>query len=127
MKSGRGDILSGLTAFLKAKEYDLILTEFEKPGITKIVDRDSRAIVKLFKQIPAAVKYRHPIGYLLYTDFYLSNVDMEGGTALLTEIEKYYRDDSITPPELKDVSLVRLSFPEPLFTLTIYGKCTNAS
>lgn len=95
------DVLSGLMAFFKAKEYDLILTEFEKPGITKIVDRYPQSIVKLFEQIPPAVKYRHPLGYLLYVDFYLSNIDMEGGTELLAQIEKYYRDDSTTPPELK--------------------------
>ncbi|HEX7712394.1 MAG TPA: LuxR C-terminal-related transcriptional regulator [Bacillota bacterium] len=97
-----GDVLSGLMAFLKAKEYDLILTEFEKPGITKIVDRYPQSIVKLFEQIPPAVKYRHPLGYLLYADFYLSNIDMEDGTELLAQIEKYYRDDLATPPDLKN-------------------------
>ncbi|MBS4021858.1 MAG: hypothetical protein KGZ79_09610 [Dethiobacter sp.] len=29
-----GHILTGIKLFLKAKEYDLILEEFEKPGIT---------------------------------------------------------------------------------------------
>lgn len=96
-----GNVLSGLKFFLKAKEYDLILAEFEKPGITRVIDRDPTSIVELFEKIPVEAKYRHPIGYLTYADFYLTRVDMEGGAWLLAEIEQYYQDDDRAPPELK--------------------------
>jgi LuxR family maltose regulon positive regulatory protein len=95
------DVLSGLKAFANAREWDLILTEFEKPGISKIIDRDPRTIVALFTQIPTEVKYSHPIGYLTYADCYMTNIDMEGGAELLAQIEQYYRDDAATPPALK--------------------------
>ena len=96
-----GDVPSGLKALLRAGEYDRILAEFEKPGITKVVDRDPQSIVELFAQIPAEAKYRHPIGYLTYADFYLTDVDMEGGAGLLAEIEDYYRNDAALSPGLK--------------------------
>ncbi len=96
-----GDVLLGLKSFLKAGEYDLILIEFEKAGITKVIDRDPPTIVALFEQIPIEVKYRHPIGYLTYADFYLTDVDWEGGAGLLTEIEEYYRDNGAVLPGLK--------------------------
>jgi LuxR family maltose regulon positive regulatory protein len=88
-----GDVPSSLKAFLQAEEYDLILAEFEKPGFSKIIDRDSQLIVRLFEQIPETAKYRRPIAYLIYAEFYLANVDPEGGARLLAEIERHYRDD----------------------------------
>jgi LuxR family maltose regulon positive regulatory protein len=107
-----GFTLTGMRLLLKAKEYDLILKEFEKPGITRVLDPNAQDIVKLFEQIPVDVKYRHPIGYLVYADFYLPRVDMEGGAQLLSEIEAYYQNDSLTPPALKkriegEIELVR--------------------
>jgi LuxR family maltose regulon positive regulatory protein len=47
-----GDIFSGLSFFLKAGEYDLILTQFEKHGATNELDKDPRLIVEIFSQIP---------------------------------------------------------------------------
>jgi LuxR family maltose regulon positive regulatory protein len=88
-----GDVPSSLKAFLQAEEYDLILAEFEKPGFSKIIDRDSQLIVKLFEQIPETAKYRRPIAYLIYAEFYLANVDPEGGARLLAEIERHYQGD----------------------------------
>jgi LuxR family maltose regulon positive regulatory protein len=107
-----GNVLLGLKAFLKAEEYDLILAEFEKPGITKILDRYPRLFLELFEQIPAEVKYRRPIGYLTYVDYYITDVDMKGGATLLAQIEQYYQADSATPPELKrrifgEIELIR--------------------
>ncbi|HBE80145.1 MAG TPA: hypothetical protein DDW65_20540 [Firmicutes bacterium] len=96
-----GDVLSGLAAFFKSGEFDLILVEFEKPGITKIVHRDPRFIVKLFEQIPSEVKYFHPIGYLNYANFYITNIDMKGGVELLARIEKYAMEDEALPPDLQ--------------------------
>ena len=96
-----GDILSGLSFLLKAGEYDLILTEFEKHGATKELDKDPQLIMEIFSQIPDAVKYRHPIGYLTYAYNYLSSVDMDGGAALLAQIEEYYRNDESIPEVLK--------------------------
>lgn len=96
-----GFTLTGMKLLLKAKEYDLILKEFEKRGIARVLDTAARDIVKLFEQIPIDVKYRYPIGYLTYANFYLPKVDMEGGARLLSEIEAYYQNDSLTPPALK--------------------------
>ncbi|MEW6183651.1 MAG: LuxR C-terminal-related transcriptional regulator [Bacillota bacterium] len=95
------NLLGGLKFFLKAGEYDLILTEFENPGITRVIDAATAEIVELFEQIPAEAKYRHPIGYIKYANFYLIDVDMEGGARLLDQIEEYYRDDHATSPTLK--------------------------
>ncbi len=96
-----GFTLTGMKLLLKAKEYDLILKEFEKRGIARVLDTAAQDIVKLFEQIPVDVKYRHPIGYLTYANFYLPKVDMAGGAQLLSEIEAYYQNDSLTPPVLK--------------------------
>lgn len=93
-----GDIITGLKYFLKAKEYDLILSEFEKSSITEVIDSNPKYILELFEHIPDDVKHRHPIGFLAYTGFYVTNVDREGGAHLLSEIERYYQnDDGITP------------------------------
>lgn len=112
-----GHILTGIKLLLKAKEYDLILQEFEKPGITRVLDTAAQDIVTLFAQIPIEAKYRHPIGYLTYTDFYLTKVDMDGGAQLLAEIEAYYQNDTLSSPALKkhiagEIELIRsfLSF-----------------
>ncbi|MFX4262444.1 LuxR C-terminal-related transcriptional regulator [Pelotomaculum propionicicum] len=107
-----GFTLTGMRLFLKAKEYDLILKEFEKRGIARVLDTAAQDIVKLFEQIPVDVKYRHPIGYLTYANFYLPRVDMEGGARLLSEIEAYYQNDSLVSPALKrriagEIELVR--------------------
>jgi len=100
-----GDILSGLSFFFKAKEYDLILTEFEKHKATKELDKNPGLIVEIFSQIPDAVKYRHPMGYLTYAYNYLSSVDMEGGAILLAQIEEYYQnDESISDAQKKLIS-----------------------
>lgn len=96
-----GDIFSGLSFFLKAEEYDLILTAFEKHGATTELDKAPGLIVEIFSQIPEAVKYRHPIGYLTYAYNYLVCVDMEGGAALLAQIEEHYCRDESIPEGLK--------------------------
>ncbi|MGI6711858.1 MAG: LuxR C-terminal-related transcriptional regulator [Bacillota bacterium] len=97
----KGDVLSGLRFLFKAEEYDLILIQFEKEGMTKVIDRAPRPIVELFKQIPLEVKYRHPIGYLVYAEFHLTSVDMGEGINLLDQIEQHYQADDLTSPELK--------------------------
>jgi LuxR family maltose regulon positive regulatory protein len=89
-----GDPLSGLKFLLRAGEYDLIMAEFEKPGLTKLLDRNPVAMMELFEQIPTAVKYNHPFAFLTYAEFYLNNVNMENGAELLAQIEQYYGDDT---------------------------------
>ena len=96
-----GFTLTGMKLLLKAKEYDLILKEFDKRGIARVLDTAPQDVVELFEQIPIDEKYRHPIGYLTYANFYLPRVDMEAGARLLSEIEAYYQNDSLTPPALK--------------------------
>ncbi|MGE4284333.1 MAG: LuxR C-terminal-related transcriptional regulator [Clostridia bacterium] len=91
-----GDIISGLKYFLKAKEYDLILEEFEKDGINLVMDSNPRYILEIFEHIPVEIKCCHLIGYLAYTGFYVTNVDQDSGACLLSDIEQYYQnDDSI--------------------------------
>jgi LuxR family maltose regulon positive regulatory protein len=96
-----GEVLQALKYFSKAKEYDLILAEFDKFGITKVTDKAPQFIVEMFAQIPTETKYRHPIGYITYADFYLSCVDMEGGAEILSQIEEHYENDSSISPALK--------------------------
>ena len=96
-----GFTLTGMKLLLKAKEYDLILKVFEKRGIARVLDTAVQDIVELFEQIPLEVKYRYPIGYLTYANFYLPRVDMEGGNRLLSEIERYYQNNRLTPSSMK--------------------------
>ncbi len=100
-----GYMLNGLRLLLKAKAYDLILKEFEQPDITRkitrMLDPAVKDIVNLFEQIPLEVKYRHPIGYITFADFYLARVDLKKGARLLAEIEAYYEQDSLTLPDMK--------------------------
>jgi len=96
-----GDVILGLKYFLKAKEYDLILTEFEKSSITEVIDSNPRYILELFECIPVEVKYRYPIGYITYIGFYVTNVDKEDGARLLSEIEQYYKKADRISSEMK--------------------------
>ncbi len=91
-----GDIISGLKYLLKARAYDLILLEFEKDSINIIIDNNPMYILELFKYIPIEVKYRHPIGYLAFIGFYVTNIDKEKGSRLLTEIEHYYQNNNVS-------------------------------
>ena len=109
-----GLMLPGVTLLLKAKEYDGILQEFEKPKITSKLSRlPAQDMVNLFEQIPLEVKYRYPLGYITYADFYLSRIDREKGAQLLAEIEAHYESDPLTHPDMKrriqgEVELVKL-------------------
>ncbi len=107
-----GDIISGLKYLLKAKEYDLILIEFEKSQMVEVLDNHPKFILELFEYIPVEVKYRHPIGYIAYIGFYVTNVDKEKGTELLTEMEQHYQKDDRISPEVKrrisgEIELIR--------------------
>lgn len=97
-----GDILTGLKHFLRANKFDLFLSEFEKNSITHIIDSNPGVIQELFKDIPEDAKYRHPIGWIAYIGFYITNVDMEGGVRLLSEIEAHYKKDDALPPAMKN-------------------------
>ncbi|PKM49403.1 MAG: hypothetical protein CVV02_16190 [Firmicutes bacterium HGW-Firmicutes-7] len=96
-----GDIISGFKYLLKAREYDLIMAEFEKDSINVVIDSNPIYIVEIFKDIPIEIKYRHPIGYLAFTGFYVTNVNQEDGAYLLSEIEQYYLNNKSISLEMK--------------------------
>lgn len=107
-----GDIISGLKYLLKAKEYHLILAEFEKYSINLVLDNNPLYILELFQQIPDEIKYRHPIGYLAYTGFHVTNVDQDSGAHLLSCIEQYYQNNDDLSPSMKrrisgEIQLIR--------------------
>ncbi len=107
-----GDIIAGLKYLLKAKEYDLILSQFESNHINLVIDNNPRYILELFENIPVEVRYRHPIGYLAFIGFYVTNIDKEGGVRLLTALEQHYRDDDNISDALKkrisgEIELIR--------------------
>ncbi|MBS7525359.1 hypothetical protein KHM83_01565 [Fusibacter paucivorans] len=81
------DILTGLTYLSKAKAYDLILKEFEKVHITKVIDNNPDFIMSVFKKIPEDVRFRYPIAYLSYIGFYVTNIDVASGERMLQEVE----------------------------------------
>lgn len=86
-----GETLAGLKHLNHAKQYDLILEEFEKSAsITRIMDASPKYVLNVFEQIPQEVKLRHPIGHLAYIGFYVTNVDRNEGHRLLSELERYY-------------------------------------
>jgi LuxR family transcriptional regulator, maltose regulon positive regulatory protein len=106
------NLLAGLRYFLKADEHDLVLEEFEKPGITRIIDTAPAEILAIFEQIPSEVRFRHPIATITFIDFYMTDIDMTEGTRLLDEIEAYYMNDPEQSPEQKrkilgEIALVR--------------------
>ncbi|WP_291644059.1 LuxR C-terminal-related transcriptional regulator [Clostridium sp.] len=98
--SNNGDIITGLKYYMKAKEYDFILSEFEKGSINQVIDSNPKYILELFEQIPDEVKYSHAIGYLAFTGFYVTNVNIEIGSHLLSEIERYYQMDCKSSPAI---------------------------
>ncbi|MEL7655835.1 MAG: LuxR C-terminal-related transcriptional regulator [Bacillota bacterium] len=98
------DILSGLKYFLKAKEFDRILAEFEKNSITKIIDSNSEVIRELFEKIPVEIRYGHPVGFLSYIGFYVTNINQIEGKQLLTRIKDHYKNNSdLTPVMLQRI------------------------
>lgn len=88
-----GDLLSGLKYYLKAKAFDHILVEFEKSRMISVIDSNPKYVLELFEQIPMAVKYQHPIGYISYIGFYVTNVDQQKGARLLDEMECFCRSN----------------------------------
>ncbi|MGE4353317.1 MAG: LuxR C-terminal-related transcriptional regulator [Oscillospiraceae bacterium] len=96
-----GDSLSGLSYYRKANRFDLILNEFSKTSITQIFDSNPDFVLDLFRAIPRHVKYRHPIAYIAYIGFYVTNVDIAEGEALLDEAEAHYNYDACVPAEMK--------------------------
>lgn len=107
-----GDIITGLKYLLKAKEYDLILNEFEKDSINVVIDNNPSYILDLFGQIPLETRYRHPLGYLAYIGFHVTNLDQAIGARLLADIEYYYQLNDSISPELKrqisgEIELIR--------------------
>lgn len=97
-----GHILTGIKFLLKAKEYDLIMQEFEKTSITSILDTATKDIVDIMGKIPLEVRYRYPFGYLAYVDLHLTKVDMDEGARILAEIELFYKEDTSTTPDTKN-------------------------
>ncbi len=90
-----GDILAGLKYLNKAQEYDLILDEFQKSAsITLIMDASPGYVLEIFEQIPEEARRRRPIAYLAYAGFYVTNVDKDAGSRLLTELKQYYESCS---------------------------------
>lgn len=97
-----GDILSGLRYYHNGKKYDLILEEFEKNSITKFYDSSPDIIQRLFDSIPNEVKYCHPIAYISYIGFYVTNVNIEVGEALLSEVAAQYQNDAELSSKMKE-------------------------
>lgn len=99
-----GDILSGLNYLLKAKEYGMILNEFEKKNLTRIVDSNTQYILDLFEHIPNEIKYNYPMGYLAYIGFYVTNVNSVEGTNLLHDFEQRYQNiQEVSPNDKKRI------------------------
>ncbi|WP_027399513.1 LuxR C-terminal-related transcriptional regulator [Anaerovorax odorimutans] len=96
-----GDILLGLKYYRKSQKYDLILKEFKNQSITRIVDSNPNIILELFEQIPDEVKYNHPIAYIAYIGFYVTNVDIAVGGKYLAEVEERYKNDDNISAEMK--------------------------
>jgi len=112
-----GDVLMGLSYLLKAKAYETILTEFKKINFTKQIDNNPEFIINLFSNIPKDILLCHPIAYLGYVGFYVTNVDAVQGKVLLSEIVAYTRssnvfDDAVKKRILGEAELIRgyLSF-----------------
>ena len=95
------NLLAGLRYFLKAGEHDLILEVFETPGISRVLDSAPREMMAIFQQVPQEARYRHPIGYITYIDFYITDIDMAEGTRLLEEAENHYLNHQGISPEMK--------------------------
>jgi LuxR family maltose regulon positive regulatory protein len=96
------DILAGLTYLSKAKAYDLILKEFEKVHLTKVIDNNPDFIMSIFKKIPEEVRFRYPIAYLSYIGFYVTNIDAVEGERMLQEIEHNLIGTERVTQELED-------------------------
>ena len=95
-----GDILSGMKFLLKGKKFDLFLSAFKNSRTTKTIDSNPGLILDYFAQIPAEELFRHPIGFISYIGFFVTNVDREAGELLLSEVEKYYRNKTDMSPSL---------------------------
>ncbi len=87
-------VLTGLKYLLKAEEYDLILGEFDKSiSITRLMDSSPAYIIEIFERIPEETKLCHPISYLAYMGFFITNVDRDIGARRLSELEQHYERD----------------------------------
>jgi len=112
-----GDVLMGLSYLLKAEAYETILTEFKKIHFTKIIDNNPTFIINLFSNIPKKQLLSHPMAYLGFVGFYVTNVDALSGIQLLDEITQYTLSTAALETAIKnrifgEVELIRgyLSF-----------------
>ncbi len=96
-----GSLITGFDYCLRAGEYDLILTEFEKPDITRVLDNVTTGVARVFAQIPEEAMIRHPVARVKYADFHLINVSMEEGSRMLDGIERHTLEDPSVPPDLR--------------------------
>ncbi|MGE4277698.1 MAG: LuxR C-terminal-related transcriptional regulator [Lawsonibacter sp.] len=96
-----GDMLSGLQYYHRGKKYNFILEQFEKFSFTKVFDSSPDIVQRLFNGISDEIKYRHPIAYIAYIGFYVTNVDIVEGEALLSEVEVQYQNDPVFSSEMK--------------------------
>lgn len=107
-----GDILTGLSYLNRGKAYDEILNEFLKVHFTKIIDNNPDFIRSIFNSIPQEILYRHPLAYLGYIGFVVTNIDVEVGNHLLNDLENQmvsmdWEDDVFKQGVLGEIELIK--------------------
>lgn len=106
------DAILGIKYFLEAKAYKPILEAFEVLNLTEIIDCNPRYILKCFEEIPELIKYQHPIAFLTFAGFYVTNIDSVKGLQLVDAFESYFdshenKDDKIQRIVKGEIELIR--------------------
>ncbi len=106
------DPILGIKYFLEAKAYKLILEAFEVLNLTEIIDCNPKYILECFEEIPELIKYQHPIAFLTFVGFYVTNINSVKGLQLLDTFESYFdthehKDDKLQKIVKGEIELIR--------------------
>lgn len=94
--------------YYRAKEYDKILNIIDTNLYYYIFIDDPDTILNVFENISLDLKLNHPLSYLLFIQFYISNIDKNIGKAMLYSIKDFF--ESLTNAEnvkiLAEIALI---------------------
>ena len=98
----QGDITHAFIYFYKAEDYQLILTELEKPSLY-IKSSDRNMLFNFFEKIPSSENEKHPIAYLKLLMLQVISGDKKRGCTLLTQFENNLKLDIFNDEMKKEV------------------------
>lgn len=94
------EIIKGLRYIYLAGDFNEFMKVFERSMSIVLLNNNSDFIVDSFEKIPMYVKLSFPFAYLYYIDFYLTNINLLKGKALVENLENHVNRENDWSDEL---------------------------